>query len=219
MFEKKISITFLSDWHVGSGLGSGPAADSILCRDIDGLPILPGRAIKGALREGAWRLGMCRDDLASVINFLWGSDSAERLDNTPARIRVGLGRLPEDIEAWLLARDREKRDLYVEDMTILRAQTALDKNKMVVPHSLRSMECGIAGLCFTTNVVMDAPDLEDSWLDAYLAAVCGAVKSMGAERARGMGLCRIEPLGGSGALTLPPPLNQKKLAILAEAAQ
>lgn len=189
MFERDLFIDFLSDWHVGSGLNDGAIADSILNRDADGLPYIPGRAIKGALREGAWRLGMCREDLAKMERQIWGAPSDE--SNVPGRIMVAGAHLPADLSAWLLSLEPEKRKVYVGDMTILRAQTKLDEAKRVVAQSLRSTECCIPGIRFISHVRIDAPDLDKSWLAAYLDAVCAAVKSMGADRARGLGYCRM----------------------------
>jgi CRISPR/Cas system CSM-associated protein Csm3 (group 7 of RAMP superfamily) len=45
------TITFLSDWHVGSGLGSGADADSVVIKDSANLPYLPGKTIKGLLKD------------------------------------------------------------------------------------------------------------------------------------------------------------------------
>ena len=47
----KYTITFLSDWHAGSGLGSGADADAVVLKDKDNLPYLPGKTIKGLLKD------------------------------------------------------------------------------------------------------------------------------------------------------------------------
>lgn len=208
MPEIAIRIEFISDWHVGSGLGSGPVADSILTRDINGLPFIPGRAVKGALREGAWRLALCRKDLADLVDVLWGTASLERVSNRPGKLAVDSARLPRDIAAWLLAQDVETRSQYVGDMTMIRYLTALGPNRMVRPQSLRAIECGIPGLFFESQIAIDAPGLARDWLAAYFAAVCAAVKSIGADRARGLGNCRIYPAGSkTGSIDIPAPLD------------
>lgn len=213
MFETELRINFLSDWHVGSGLGDGAIADSVLNRDTDGLPWLPGRAVKGALREGAWRLGKCREDLEFMVDYLWGTDSVAKISNEPGKATVSSGRLPEDLAEWLLRKDPASRAQYVGDMTILRIQTKLDRNKMVVPHSLRTIECGIPGVFFISSVAINAPKLDDNWLKTYLAAVCASVKSMGADRARGLGQCEISMSGQKDAFTrLPAQIDTNTLA-------
>ena len=44
-------ITFHSYWHCGSGLASGADADLLVIKDKDGLPYVPGKTIKGLVRE------------------------------------------------------------------------------------------------------------------------------------------------------------------------
>lgn len=208
MLECAIRIRFISDWQISSGLGNGPVADSVLIRDDNGIPYIPGRAVKGALREGAWRLGLCRNDLAKLVNYLWGTASTERISNVPGRLTAGSAYLPQDLENWLLGLDPVERSEFVSDMTILRAQTALDKNRQVVPKSLRSLECGIPGIYFTSHICVNASEIPADWLNVYLGAVCASVKSMGADRARGLGDCELYPVDRpSGKITVPPPLD------------
>ncbi|MDD2650440.1 MAG: RAMP superfamily CRISPR-associated protein, partial [Candidatus Cloacimonetes bacterium] len=46
-------VKFLSDWHCGSGLTSGSDVDALVIKDQNNLPIIPGKTIKGLLREAA----------------------------------------------------------------------------------------------------------------------------------------------------------------------
>lgn len=47
----KYKITFLSDWHAGSGLSSGADADAVVIKDNQNLPYLPGKTIKGLIKN------------------------------------------------------------------------------------------------------------------------------------------------------------------------
>lgn len=218
MLEATVRIDFFSDWHVGSGLGDGAIADAILNRDADGLPWIPGRAVKGALREAAWRVGLCRSDLARMVEVVFGTASTARASNTPGRISVGSGHLPRDLADWLVRScDTEERAQYVRDMTVPRVQTMLDENGMVVPHSLRTIECGIPGLYFISHVALDIPDNAREWFLGYLGALCAAVKSIGADRARGLGRCRLTVGGSGGAVDLPSPVDPGLLDMEASA--
>src|SRR5690625_450439 len=49
--NKTLQIQIFSYWHTGSGMGKGPELDATVIRDSTGLPYLPGRTIKGLLRE------------------------------------------------------------------------------------------------------------------------------------------------------------------------
>jgi len=207
MPDFSLRVRFLSDWRIGSGLGDGSLADEILNRDADGLPTISGRALKGALREGAWRLGLCRDDLARLEDRLWGSRSTAKISNNPGSITVGTGHLPGDIRSWLLSCPLSEREKLVGDMTFVRAQTALNEKGTVVPHSLRTMECGIAGMSFESIIRVDAPWIDEYWLRHYMSAVCAAVKSMGADRSRGLGACEFCIDGQECPVSLPDEID------------
>jgi len=44
-------IEFFTDWHCGSGLSSGADLDLLVIKDKDKLPFIPGKTIKGLVRE------------------------------------------------------------------------------------------------------------------------------------------------------------------------
>ena len=47
----KYKVTFLDYWHLSSGLSAGSKLDSTVTRDENGLPYIPGKTIKGLIRE------------------------------------------------------------------------------------------------------------------------------------------------------------------------
>lgn len=51
MKDLTIKIEFFSPWHCGSGLSAGADVDSLVIKDINGLPFIPGKTIKGLIRE------------------------------------------------------------------------------------------------------------------------------------------------------------------------
>lgn len=51
MKDLTIKIEFFSPWHCGSGLSAGADADSLVIKDTKGLPYIPGKTIKGLIRE------------------------------------------------------------------------------------------------------------------------------------------------------------------------
>jgi CRISPR-associated protein Csx10 len=218
--ETTIAITFYSEWFVGSGFGDGHVADSILTRDSQGLLFIPGRAIKGALREGARRLALVRADLAKIEAIIFGTHCQPEKSGNPAKsfnqpgfIRVGNGRLPREIEELLLTENPEDRRKFINDLTILKTQTALNEKGVAKTGSLRVIEVGIPGLVFSAEISLIAPkEIEDTWLKLYLAAVCAMVKSLGGHRARGLGKCRVafqDEQGVQEKTVLPPVLDFK----------
>ena len=45
------TIKFHTYWHCGSGLAAGGDADLLVVKDKDGVPFVPGKTIKGLVRE------------------------------------------------------------------------------------------------------------------------------------------------------------------------
>lgn len=57
-------IRMYSEWHCSSGLSTGAGDDLLVIRDERGLPFIPGKTLKGLLRDAAEKL--------SVLNHLLG---------------------------------------------------------------------------------------------------------------------------------------------------
>ena len=197
-----LDLQFLSDWHVSSGLGGGYRTDAELNRDSDGLPFISGRALKGALREGARCLGLCRQDLREAEFFFWGSRSLSEESNQSGRIRVSSAHFPDSV--CELLRSCTDLEEIIQDLTIQRQQTAVDDKGIVVPHSLRSIECGMAGITLEARLDILEPLNSEAWSRAYFIAVCAAVRSVGGHRSRGLGRCRLSVRGAESHVVIPP---------------
>ena len=50
------TITFHSDWHCGSGLAAGADVDALAIKDKDNLPFIPGKTLKGLIRQAVEEL-------------------------------------------------------------------------------------------------------------------------------------------------------------------
>lgn len=211
MMEAELHISFVSDWHCGSGLGESHLADAVLNRDADGVPVIPGRAVKGALREGAWRLGALGGDYARALTLLFGSDSQFADEKHAGRLYVAPATLQEDIRAFLLSLSFEERGREISYMMVRRSRTAL-KDGVAEQGSLRTLECGIPGAVFSSRLTFDMSEENSAWILPYMAAVCAAVKSMGADRARGLGRCRLQLMTKHGAEVPVPVLRDWRMA-------
>lgn len=210
MIELKLRISFSSDWHCGSGLGESHLADAVLNRDTDGIPMIPGRAVKGALREGAWRLSALGGDYKEAESRLFGSVSYGGAIQHTGLLCVGPAELPEDVRGYFKYASHSKRSQEISYMITRRARTALQDG--VAAHgSLRSLECGIPGLTFISSLSIDLPSSEKSWLFPYMAAVCAAVKSLGADRARGLGRCTFQLVSENSLEPQLPDLSEWRM--------
>ncbi len=61
----RYQIQFYGYWHVGSGLSASTYADAVVMKDPDDLPIIPGKTLKGLLREAAHTIHQYQPDLVS----------------------------------------------------------------------------------------------------------------------------------------------------------
>jgi CRISPR/Cas system CMR subunit Cmr4 (Cas7 group RAMP superfamily) len=102
-----LHIRLQTYWHAGTGRGLGAAVDAAAYRDADGLPALPGRHIKGLLRDAleqaqAWGWAGHADGV--LLHRLFGQRT-EGLSagEIPASglLRVSDARMPEALCAWL----------------------------------------------------------------------------------------------------------------------
>lgn len=209
--ESELHISFFSDWHCGSGLGESHLADAVICRDTDGIPIIPGRAVKGALREGAWRLCALGGDYEQAASLLFGSVSYGGAIPQAGHLYVASARLPQEIRDYLRSLSYKDRTRNVSHMVTRRSCTAL-RDGVAAYGSLRTLECGIPGLAFVSRLTFDLPETETSWLLPYMAAVCAAVKSMGADRARGLGRCSLRLVTPQDGEVPVPDLQHWRMA-------
>src|SRR5690606_3889843 len=65
------SIQFYGYWHIGSGLSGGTKADSLVLKDSNNLPFIPGKTIKRLFKHAA-------DELATLSNEYLGEGEVEK---------------------------------------------------------------------------------------------------------------------------------------------
>ena len=88
--QLRYQIQFYGYWHVGSGLSASTYADAVVLKDVERLPIIPGKTLKGLLREAAQTIQQHQSDLisASFIQDVFGEsgEKAERADDQQTAI-------------------------------------------------------------------------------------------------------------------------------------
>lgn len=197
-----IVIGFDSEWLVAGGNSVLGTADMAPLRDTEDLPFLPGRTIRGILREAVATMDDCRglDESAGWARRLFGqrlgaADTEVKMYSEGV-LRIGSGVLAAEIANRCRTAD-EKRDLY---SSIRR--TALDESRVAKRHTLREMEVCIPGLTLLADV--SAPTGRDLEVIGF---ACCLVRSLGHGRSRGLGRCRMR-LVCDGAEVSPTSLPQ-----------
>lgn len=201
MIEAIVEIQMLSEWLVGGHFDRGSGADNAQLRDSEGLPYVPGRSVRGLLREAA-----------ETLERALGGDAGERLDRlfggpgAPGTLYVGRALLPRETAEYVAAGGGAEQVRRKLDLVELISRTAIDPDTgSAQRHSLRTIEVGIPGLSFLAP--LDAPSEEDL---AFVACAAGLVRRIGADRYRGLGRCRLQVWHGASLVPATAYLNMGK---------
>ena len=170
----KYEIEFFSNWHCGSGLAAGADVDALVIKDKNGLPYVPGRTLKGLLREGATILSEDND----IINNVFGVSGDEDEHQTGISF-FGNATLPPAEYQYILEQDLGSH-LYQAF-----ASTRIDENGIAKDNSLRKIETVVP--CKLEGEILNVPEGAEKTLEDAMHYV----KRMGTGRNRGYGRCRI----------------------------
>lgn len=222
-----LEITLESPLTSADGEGRIGLVDRDVAFDDMGLPILPGRRLKGLWREAyrdvidAWQ--QCGQS-AIPVEQIFG-DTGQSPGNGDACIQIANAELKEAscLKEWLQYLQHHKiQRLHTDDVVhhyaTVRAQTAIDRETgSAKENTLRLTRTLRAGLVFWAPVrfAVASPDPE---LKNALALGATALQYMGTARTRGLGRvrCRLLELGQSGQSSdLTPTLNQNVLPSIA----
>ena len=183
MTNIKYKITFYSNWHCGSGLAAGADTDELVIKDRNGLPYVPGRTIKGLLREGATMLSQFTDIPEESINRLFGKSGDAADFGCRSDVSFTNATLSEEEQNSIISNELTKH-LY---MSV--ASTAIGTDGIAVDHSLRKIETTIP--CCVHGLIMNV-DEKDAEI---LLQTFKWVKRLGLGRNRGYGRCEITKEG------------------------
>ena len=168
----KIEIEFFTYWHCGSGSSGGSRVDALVAKDNNGLPYIPGKTIKGHIREMAESL-----DDSEFINLCFGS-SEEREGKCYFSNAIIEEKIDKKLSSYLFT-------------TI--SSTKIEENGIAKTGSLREIEAVVPlKLYATIEFDEDSKKYESKMIEAFRQ-----VKRMGLNRTRGLGRCEITLVGES----------------------
>ncbi len=168
----KYKITFFDYWHLSSGLSAGTKLDSSVVKDQYGLPYVPGKTLKGLLREQAELVNpslaaQCFGDEKECVGVCYFGNSTIEKSVADEIISNSL-----------------QAELY-DTIT----STKIDDNGVAEDNSLREIEVVIPLELYGEIVDIATPEQEKILNDAI-----GLIKRVGLNRNRGLGRCKIEVL-------------------------
>jgi len=181
-------IEFLSDWQCGSGLTSGADIDSMQVKDSMGFPYVPGKTIKGLLREAAETLYDFAEEGSKAswetfIKACFGNQSDKTSDQSENGVcHFSNAELTEHLKQQLSA-DNAQEKINALFRTIF--STAIDQDGQALEHSLRTIEVTVPLHLF--GQIQGCPKEMLSKMQDCLRFV----KRLGSDRNRGLGRCRL----------------------------
>lgn len=182
-----------SYWHIGSGAEGGAYADGLVLKDNQQLPYLPGKSIKGLLRDAFTRAEKNKwfdlTEYSSLVDVLFGNENNDGTTNQGI-LQISSAVLSSQEKNYLSQNPQAKSQLYkVTYSTAIDEETGVAKNT-----SLRSMEVSVPML-LTAQVAINQshpefiknPPLSSEKLNEWLAQVVILITELGAKRHRGLG--------------------------------
>lgn len=198
MNSATLNVEIQSYWHPGTGRGSGFYLDAVTHAGPDGLPRLPGRTLKGLLRDALWRAEQWQWPQVpqGTTWALFGSRDKHRDSETgdanlsdPGLLRVGDACLPTEVAAYLsgtkegraliLGLYREHFSTAIEPSTGVAKARSLRGMQVIVPLTLEARISEVPG-----------PQVQAGWRET-LEAVLPLITAVGAHRTRGFGRARL----------------------------
>lgn len=180
-------ITFFSEWHCSSGLSLGSDLDSMVIKENEMYPFVPGKTMKGLIRDAVESLLLFQGDYEQkrdLVEDLFGVSNREQHKQGCAFFSDAT--LSEALKVELL-----KNSLY-KSLYHTKSSTKIDSSGIACTGSLRKIETTIP--CELYGTIMDLPENMSSVVQRSL----GLIKQLGSNRTRGMGRCLIEPIEKGG---------------------
>lgn len=176
------TIQFLNDWHCGSGLAAGADADALVVKDDNRLPYVPGKTMKGLVREAVETLVALRNDdkqeQIKQIEQMFGIEG-----NATAHVQgcafFTNAELPVHDKKTIV--DGKLAQYLFHNVS----STRIEADGTAAEHSLRKTQVTVP--CTLTGQIKNVPDeMVQIVLDALKF-----IKRMGTNRNRGLGRCVI----------------------------
>lgn len=187
----QLTIDIQSYWHPGTGRGQGSHVDAVAHRDTDGLPVLPGKTVKGLLRDAVTRWGSFNqaESKPSLAEQLFGPD-ADAEEKWSGLLRVSDAVLPADVRYYLKksAEENDGNNSLIPGLYQTLHATAIEqKTGTAVNKSLRGIEVVVPLTLYATldEVPGVAYKVED-WAERMHPAL-SLIQGVGAHRSRGLG--------------------------------
>ena len=189
MNKSILKFRLLSYWHMGSGFGEGANLDALVIRTAAGLPFIPGRTVKGLVREAVLTAEECGRLSAGTTDELFGTKAKEhaqsRYETTPGLLCFSNATLGSAMEEWAADHAAVTGHLYCQ-----LSSTKINPSGIAADNTLRRIEAAVP-LELTAEVTGAGSD--PAWKSALRTAL-PLLRRVGSHRHRGLGRVEVEIL-------------------------
>jgi len=186
-------IEFFSYWHASSGLAGGAYADLLVNKSREGLPYIPGRTLKGLLREAAETINHFDKDLVPqnfILDVFGQSPDEKDIEEERATREAQSFFSNANLSDYLqkAVSNDEKPFLYH-----VIASTKINEQGVAAVGTLRQLEVTVPlTLLASIEQFPDKPGYEQQ-----LNYCFQWIKRMGLNRSRGLGRCKFSIIQSS----------------------
>lgn len=197
MKNLKYKIEFHTYWHCGSGLAAGADLDSLVVKDSNSLPYVPGKTIKGLVSEAVVEIRGFQDKkIDASFKKDFGYFDGKKIDSTTKDDKTIEDNMQRGTMFFTNAELSCKEQKAIVDnkaqsyLYTSIASTALDEKGVAKDHSLRSMQVTVP-----CTLYGEIQNISDEMYDEIKNAL-SYIKRLGQNRNRGLGRCTIQAEGG-----------------------
>lgn len=174
----KYRIEMMSEWHVGSGLDAGADADALVLKDEIKLPYIPGKTIKGLLKDSLSEICTVKSEYTDLVNQVFGFKNKEE-SSTEGNAYFTNAKLSETEQLEIVTNNLSSQ-LYKNI-----ASTRIKKNGVAKEDSLRTMQVCIP-LTLKGSIETEVENAKE-----ILEKAMKWTRYLGVGRNRGLGRCKF----------------------------
>ena len=186
----KYQIEFLNYWHSGSGLTGSIKADNVVNKTEDNLPYIPGKTLKGLLRDAAERIHDLDPGIVSqeFINIVFGKRSDDATKENEGKCFFTNAFLSTQL------RRRVVDNKLTHSLYATLASTRIEADGQAKDHSLRQLEVTIPVVMYASIEYFPRDEKYQETMELGMKWI----KEMGKNRNRGLGKCAFSILKKNG---------------------
>lgn len=174
-------VVLHSFWSCGSGLAAGADVDSLVIKDNNGMPYIPGKTIKGLLREAmeeylslTGQIDTCKEEFAKLFGYASENNKLEICKSDAYFSNAEM----EASEYNAIVSNKLSEYMFKSV-----SSTEIKKDGIAKDHSLRRIEVVLP--CTLYGSITDIPEGMSDKIENAL----GMIKCLGSSRSRGLGRC------------------------------